>query len=117
MPINKSAFMKSLLLGIFSLKMYPLKTCMCPLHFYMLHSIGVGFAHTPANSQAYDLRRKELLRLLETCFSHIMYLRAPSGGSATQAAISKTGRMASLDSNIETNEHEQVHFRKSFRQG
>ena len=26
----------------------------------------------------YDLRRKELLRLLETCFSHIMYLRSPS---------------------------------------
>ena len=40
----------------------------------------------------YDLRRKELLRLLETCFSHIMYLRSPSnpqsksptqGGSAS----------------------------------
>ena len=44
--------------------------------------IGVGFAHAPVNSQLYDVRRKELLRLLETCFSHIMYLRAQSGSSS-----------------------------------
>ena len=45
-----------------------------------------------------------------------MYLRASSGGSATQAAISKTGRTGTTESNIETNDHEQVQFRYVFRQ-
>ena len=53
--------------------------------------LGVGFAHTPVNSQLYDLRRKELLRLLETCFSHIMYLRAPSSGSSQTKSPMKSG--------------------------
>lgn len=39
---------------------------------------GVGFAHKPVDSQQYDLNRRELLRLLETCFSQSMYL-SPSG--------------------------------------
>ena len=76
----------------------------------MLYYIGVGFAHTPGNSQAYDLRRKELLRLLETCFSHIMYLRAPSGGSLGTPAVPKTSRATSISS-IEASDHEQVQYR------
>ena len=35
---------------------------------------GVGFANNPQNAPAYDLHRRELLRLLGTCFSQIMYL-------------------------------------------
>ena len=41
---------------------------------------GVGFAHAPPNSHAYDLRRRELLRFLETCFSQSMY--SPPGEEA-----------------------------------
>ena len=32
---------------------------------------GVGFAHRPADTAQYDLNRRELLRLLETCFSQV----------------------------------------------
>ena len=35
---------------------------------------GVGFANTPQNAASYDLHRRELLRLLSTCFSQSMYL-------------------------------------------
>ena len=35
---------------------------------------GVGFANAPQNAPSYDLHRRELLRLLATCFSQSMYL-------------------------------------------
>jgi len=35
---------------------------------------GVGFATAPQNTASYDLHRRELLRLLATCFSQSMYL-------------------------------------------
>ena len=35
---------------------------------------GVGFANTPSTAASYDLHRRELLRLLSTCFSQSMYL-------------------------------------------
>lgn len=35
---------------------------------------GVGFANVPQNAASYDLHRRELLRLLATCFSQSMYL-------------------------------------------
>ena len=62
---------------------------MLRLYFPIL-LLGVGFAHTPGNSQLYDLRRKELLRLLETCFSHIMYLPAPSSSGSQQTKLPPT---------------------------
>ena len=43
-------------------------------------AVGVGFAHAPANCAAYDLRRREILRFLQTCFSQSMYL--PPGEEA-----------------------------------
>ena len=35
---------------------------------------GVGFANNPQTAASYDLHRRELLRLLATCFSQSMYL-------------------------------------------
>ena len=35
---------------------------------------GVGFANNPHSAASYDLHRRELLRLLATCFSQSMYL-------------------------------------------
>ena len=35
---------------------------------------GVGFAHAPPTSTAYNQHRNELLKLLLTCFSESMYL-------------------------------------------
>ena len=32
---------------------------------------GVGFAHRPVDTAQYDLNRRELLRLVETCFSQV----------------------------------------------
>ncbi len=50
---------------------------------------GVGFAHKPADSPQYDLNRRELLRLLETCFSQTMYM---SASEAAASASSPGGR-------------------------
>ena len=44
---------------------------------------GVGFANAPQNAPSYDLHRRELLRLLATCFSQSMYL--PPVGEAHAA--------------------------------
>ncbi|XP_053231806.1 protein HID1 [Podarcis raffonei] len=41
---------------------------------------GVGFAHSPQPSYNHDLNRTELLKLLLTCFSEVMYL-PPSSDS------------------------------------
>ena len=46
---------------------------------------GVGFAHKPVDAPQYDVHRRELLRLLETCFSQIMYF-TPSSAAAAAAA-------------------------------
>ena len=35
---------------------------------------GVGFANNPQSAASFDLHRRELLRLLATCFSQSMYL-------------------------------------------
>ena len=61
--------------------MFKLLEVLILMNIVWISLLGVGFAHTPMNSQVYDIRRKELLRLLETCFSHIMYLRSPSSSS------------------------------------
>eukprot|EP00095_Tigriopus_kingsejongensis_P004328 maker-scaffold551_size138509-snap-gene-0.20 protein:Tk04328 transcript:maker-scaffold551_size138509-snap-gene-0.20-mRNA-1 annotation:"hypothetical protein L798_12013" len=45
---------------------------------------GVGFAHKSLDNPQYDLNRRELLRLLETCFSQSMYL-PPVGDTHVQA--------------------------------
>lgn len=41
---------------------------------------GVGFATKTIDNPSYDLNRRELLRLLETCFSQGMY--EPPGNSS-----------------------------------
>jgi len=42
---------------------------------------GVGFAHAPPNCAAYDTRRREILRFIETCFSQSMYTQpSPANG-------------------------------------
>ncbi|TRY70371.1 hypothetical protein TCAL_04485 [Tigriopus californicus] len=45
---------------------------------------GVGFAHKPIDNPQYDLNRRELLRLLQTCFSQSMYL-PPVGDAHVQS--------------------------------
>ncbi|EQB77279.1 hypothetical protein CB1_000265068 [Camelus ferus] len=43
---------------------------------------GVGFAHSPQPSYIHDMNRRELLKLLVTCFSEAMYLPpAPDSGN------------------------------------
>ncbi|KAL8163252.1 UNVERIFIED_CONTAM: cell wall biogenesis protein [Gekko kuhli] len=44
---------------------------------------GVGFAHSPPPSYSHDLNRTELLKLLLTCFSEVMYLPPSSDSSNT----------------------------------
>ncbi|KAJ6660385.1 hypothetical protein lerEdw1_017808 [Lerista edwardsae] len=44
---------------------------------------GVGFAHSPTPSYNHDLNRTELLKLLLTCFSEVMYLPPSSDSSNT----------------------------------
>ncbi|XP_040185999.1 protein HID1 [Rana temporaria] len=44
---------------------------------------GVGFAHSPTPNHAHDLNRTELLKLLLTCFSEVMYLPPSSESSST----------------------------------
>nr|XP_020661922.1 protein HID1 [Pogona vitticeps] len=44
---------------------------------------GVGFAHSPPPSYNHDLNRTELLKLLLTCFSEVMYLPPSSDSSNT----------------------------------
>ncbi|XP_058025505.1 protein HID1 isoform X1 [Ahaetulla prasina] len=44
---------------------------------------GVGFAHSPSPNFSHDLNRTELLKLLLTCFSEVMYLPPSSDSSNT----------------------------------
>ncbi|XP_070790735.1 protein HID1 [Pituophis catenifer annectens] len=44
---------------------------------------GVGFAHSPSPNFSHDLNRTELLKLLLTCFSEVMYLPPSSESSNT----------------------------------
>lgn len=42
---------------------------------------GVGFASTPSHNAQHDLNRTELLKLILTCFSEIIYIPATGDGS------------------------------------
>ncbi|KAH0629465.1 hypothetical protein JD844_011543 [Phrynosoma platyrhinos] len=44
---------------------------------------GVGFAHSPQPNYMHDLNRTELLKLLLTCFSEVMYLPPSADSSNT----------------------------------
>ena len=46
---------------------------------------GVGFAHSPHSSPAFDQHRMEILKLIMTCFSETMYL--PPVGKTTYYVV------------------------------
>ena len=59
---------------------------------------GVGFAHSPHSSPAFDQHRMEILKLIMTCFSETMYL--PPVGKTTYNVVKYSTSKGTFKSRI-----------------